>query len=476
MALTSFTDAFWGNDPERGFQALFCRMKQAKRVTAKVLHLFQERVSIEQEYAKRLEKLARCFQISDEIGSMKLALNTVANELQTASVAHQCLATNIKAQLVVPTVEFLALQSATRKNHMAIIDDHLKTKFALHNAAAKAQDKYKSKCREVNELMNQKPGKPPKEMEKIQAKLHRTKFYAQQYDVEYLGLVEQHNEVHNKWEEDFTVACRECEKLEEDRFYFLRSKLWTYANIFSALCVSNDESFERIRVSLEQCNFAKDLSELLESCSTGETRPQPLQYTNFHTGSELRPLDALPPLAKPRKSIGLKIKTISEYRPSAENIPSVAPPINETAEISSSSLGKWAIHFLSTLIPKNAPTTINRNGGASSDATLDSSNYEFEDAPRRNSNLGASLPIEVDEYLEYDPFDVPQDCAILFHARVIYSYSAQSFEELSIAKGQVIPVIGQQDDGWWEGVMVDNGRLRRGLFPGNFAEVAEVDV
>jgi hypothetical protein len=59
----------------------------------------------------------------------------------------------------------------------------------------------------------------------------------------------------------------------------------------------------------------------------------------------------------------------------------------------------------------------------------------------------------------------------------MYDYKSQAKEELDIRKDQMIPVIATHEDGyvfinvrWWEGLGIENGRKRKGLFPSNFTE------
>jgi hypothetical protein len=70
----------------------------------------------------------------------------------------------------------------------------------------------------------------------------------------------------------------------------------------------------------------------------------------------------------------------------------------------------------------------------------------------------------------YDPYDVPDTIAVLFTVRVLYDYQSCAREELSIFKDQLIPVTATHEDGWWEGIVVEKGRRRKGLFPSNFTE------
>jgi hypothetical protein len=52
----------------------------------------------------------------------------------------------------------------------------------------------------------------------------------------------------------------------------------------------------------------------------------------------------------------------------------------------------------------------------------------------------------------------------------MYLYNAQIPEELTFSKGDILAVLRQQDDGWWEAEVVGKDVLRRGLVPSNYLQ------
>jgi len=54
----------------------------------------------------------------------------------------------------------------------------------------------------------------------------------------------------------------------------------------------------------------------------------------------------------------------------------------------------------------------------------------------------------------------------LFYVKVMYDYDPQGEEELALTEGEVIPVISDAEDPWWEGEK--NGKT--GMFPSNFVQ------
>lgn len=54
-------------------------------------------------------------------------------------------------------------------------------------------------------------------------------------------------------------------------------------------------------------------------------------------------------------------------------------------------------------------------------------------------------------------------------ARAMYAYTAATPEELGFAKGDVLTILGLQDDGWWEADIAGRGPMV-GLVPSNYLQ------
>ncbi|XP_052808566.1 SH3 domain-containing kinase-binding protein 1-like isoform X2 [Mya arenaria] len=54
-------------------------------------------------------------------------------------------------------------------------------------------------------------------------------------------------------------------------------------------------------------------------------------------------------------------------------------------------------------------------------------------------------------------------------AKVVFSYEPEQEDELKLELGEVLDIIKQEEEGWWEGQL--NGR--QGMFPSNFVEIIE---
>lgn len=130
------------------------------------------------------------------------------------------------------------------------------------------------------------------EERKNKAKLEKTQIQLASNSNEYEAAVKTLEETTGRWNKEWKAACDKFQDLEEERLDFSKSSLWTYANIASTVCVSDDASCEKIRLSLEGCEVEKDIVYFIKDKGTGQEIPDPPRFINFckedtDTGSEV---------------------------------------------------------------------------------------------------------------------------------------------------------------------------------------------
>lgn len=78
------------------------------------------------------------------------------------------------------------------------------------------------------------------EERKNKAKLEKTQIQMASNSNEYEAAVKTLEETTGRWNKEWKSACDKFQDLEEERLDFTKSSLWTYANIASTVCVSDD--------------------------------------------------------------------------------------------------------------------------------------------------------------------------------------------------------------------------------------------
>lgn len=116
------------------------------------------------------------------------------------------------------------------------------------------------------------------------AKLEKTQISLATSNQEYEQAVKALEETTARWNREWKAASDKFQDLEEERLDFTKSSLWTFANISSTVCVSDDSSCEKIRISLEKMEVDKDIIHFIREKGTGQEIPDPPKYINFCRG------------------------------------------------------------------------------------------------------------------------------------------------------------------------------------------------
>lgn len=116
------------------------------------------------------------------------------------------------------------------------------------------------------------------------AKLEKTQISLATANTEYENAVKALEETTARWNREWKAAADKFQDLEEERLDFTKSSLWTFANIASTVCVSDDASCEKIRLALEKTEVEKDIVHFITDQGTGQEIPDPPKYINFCRG------------------------------------------------------------------------------------------------------------------------------------------------------------------------------------------------
>ncbi|SNX81479.1 related to Cell division control protein 15 [Melanopsichium pennsylvanicum] len=280
---TSFCNAFWGQN-DAGFEAISARMKASQRTLDELKYLYKERADIEADYAKRLAKLSRLALGHSETGALKAAFDVVKIELDTTSRTHSDLATMIKKDLEAAVTDFANRSWNTRKAAQANIEKLHKHKQTQENYVNKSREKYEQDCIKINGYTAQSSLVQGKDFDKVVYKLDKAQATVSQNDKDYQNFVRALKDTTVKWNAEWKAYLDQCQDQEEERLDFTKSNLWNFANAVSAVCVADDESCERIRVSLENVDTPRDVQLFIQCYGTGSLIPASPDYINYAKG------------------------------------------------------------------------------------------------------------------------------------------------------------------------------------------------
>lgn len=265
------------------------------------------RASIEDDYARKLMSLCRKSLGSQEMGTLKHSLDTVRGEVESIAKQHQNIAAQMKTELEEPLAAFAGGMKERRKIVQNTVEKLLKIKIQqtqLVNkvreelsqplpaplfadadvVAAKTRDRYEQECLKIKGYLAQGHMVMGQEERKNKAKLEKTQISLATSNTEYENAVKALEETTARWNREWKAAADKFQDLEEERLDFTKNSLWTFANIASTVCVSDDASCEKIRLSLEKMEVEKDIMHFIKERGTGQEIPDPPKYINFCRG------------------------------------------------------------------------------------------------------------------------------------------------------------------------------------------------
>ncbi|KAL8638151.1 MAG: hypothetical protein Q9228_004666 [Teloschistes exilis] len=279
----SFANNFWGKD-DAGVQPLLERMHNAKVTCDELKAFYNARATIEDEYARKLLALCRKPLGSSEAGTLRSSLDVVRGEVESMGKAHQGIAAQMKSELEEPLGAFAGGMKERRKIVQAGVEKLYKIKQQQTQAVNKSRDRYEQDCLKIKGYLAQGHMVMGQEERKNKAKMEKTQIQLASTSNEYEAAVKALEETTGRWNRDWKSACDKFQDLEEERLDFSKSSLWTFANVASTVCVSDDASCEKMRLSLESCEVEKDISSFIHERGTGQEIPDPPKYINFCRG------------------------------------------------------------------------------------------------------------------------------------------------------------------------------------------------
>ncbi|KAJ2560043.1 formin-binding protein [Coemansia sp. RSA 1933] len=263
-----FADNFWSAD-ERCISVLMHKLKNAKQTCSDILQMVQARAQMEEELGKKLAKQARAGLGCEEVGSIKDALRTIRAELEANAKSHLELARQLRAEIEKPLATFISDQRTKRRAQTTIIQKTEGDRNALRSQVRKLQDKRRADTKKVGDLDLQVNGLQGGVDPKLRGKLDRAQMQQKATENEFVDVRMRLREADHQWRNVWRAACDVFQVLEEERIEYLKTSLWTYTNLVSSTCVSDDESMESIRQDLEKISVADDIAVFIETFGTG---------------------------------------------------------------------------------------------------------------------------------------------------------------------------------------------------------------
>uniref|UniRef100_A0A674K282 Proline-serine-threonine phosphatase interacting protein 1 n=1 Tax=Terrapene triunguis TaxID=2587831 RepID=A0A674K282_9SAUR len=242
-------------------------LKMAKDVE----DLLKQRAQAEERYGKELVQIARKF-----VALKCLLFDNQRHEIENVGNSHIQLALMLKDELK-GIEEFRERQKEQRKKYEIAMERAQKSKVSLYKKTMESKKTYEQKCKDADEAEQAferiSASGNQKQTEKSQNKAKQCKDTANEAERAYKQYIEQLDKARMEWEKEHISTCEAFQLQECDRITILRNSLWVHCNQLSMQCVKDDEMYEEVRVSLENCNVESDMDYFIKNKMTGTDPP-----------------------------------------------------------------------------------------------------------------------------------------------------------------------------------------------------------
>ncbi|NXX93342.1 PPIP1 protein, partial [Centropus bengalensis] len=398
-----------------GYEMLIQRLLDGRKMCKDVEDLLKQRAQAEERYGKELIQIARKAGGQTEINTLKAAFERLKQQIESVGNSHIQLAVMLKDELK-GIEEFRERQKEQRKKYESTMERMQKSKLSHYKKTMESKKTYEQKCKEADEAEQSfertSTTGNQKQAEKSQNKAKQCRDAANEAENVYKQNIEQLDKVRTEWEQEHIKTCEVFQLQECDRISFLRNSLWVHCNQLSMQCVEDDELYEKVRVSLENCVVKSDIDHFIKTKMTGTQPPDAIGYENYYSREANRSNSS------PTQSCGM-MKRFSELlhgssKHNTESTTPSAPPLGMSLQ-----------------------------------------EISFPDVLEKTDRVYASILVN-----EQAGITSSRDY------RVLYDYTAQNMDELDISEGDIVVVIEENEDGWW--TVARNGQ--QGFVPGSYLE------
>ncbi|KAI8977048.1 hypothetical protein BDF20DRAFT_913426 [Mycotypha africana] len=285
----NFSDGFW-DDHNKGVDIIMSRLRKSRETCEEIRKIYELRANIEQDYGERLLKLAQNSRIGEfEENTFAETLSRIPSALETTARAHIDLAQQLKDHLEAPLDGFVRDQKDLRRAQQQQIEKSKQFRSLYQADVLRAKECYSSECNKLIALeqylsdikSNTRPASAD-EILRIEKEIEEQKKMVAVADQVYKRSIDNYNAGNETWVNDWTNVANICQEMEVKRISYLRSTLWSFANMMTSTFSIDEECCDRIRTALEITDVQKDIQTFVQRYGTGNRIPGPLSYGQLY--------------------------------------------------------------------------------------------------------------------------------------------------------------------------------------------------
>ncbi|OWB76477.1 hypothetical protein B5S32_g629 [[Candida] boidinii] len=286
VSVQAYSKHFWSVD-DSSVKILRKNFYECIETLEILLATFKERIAIEEDYSRKLLNINKKKNLTAyERGTLGESLSTLKLETVQLGNSHKNQAAKINTEVYLPLQSLISNLKGKAKPVEETINKLTHYMNSLETNVEIAKTKYERDFLKYSGYKRETILADAHEARKLEPKIETAKKSMIKHREKYYNLVVEYNSTLEAWKKEWSNACEVYQQIDEEKHKFLKSYLWEYANAVSTSCVSDDQSSENIRVSLESCKYKEDAEAFIESYATGSTLMGPIEFVDFAAGQK----------------------------------------------------------------------------------------------------------------------------------------------------------------------------------------------
>ncbi|EGT52696.1 hypothetical protein CAEBREN_03662 [Caenorhabditis brenneri] len=271
-----YADHFWG-EKHHGFQVLQENLKKSEDTVAEVAQFVKERLSVEDEYVKAINrsvhKVSNYIQNGSNIEAMWLLTK---GTMELMAEIHVMLVKNLQ-DLSREVLKYKDDVNRTRKElkqpHVAEAVNLMQT---TTTCLQKAKETYQHRCQEL-EKAKKETNANVKEISKIELKVSRARD-------EYKSYVEKYEVVREDFETKMSESCKKFQTFDRSLYASIQQFILLFANHSTEMSSANFQVAEQFRESIQHLNADEFVRKFIKAKSTGSEKPPHVLFEDTENG------------------------------------------------------------------------------------------------------------------------------------------------------------------------------------------------
>ncbi|TRY84991.1 hypothetical protein DNTS_016181, partial [Danionella cerebrum] len=253
-----------------GFDVLLQKQMKGKQMQKEMASFMRERIRIEEEYSRSLNKLSQSALAAQEDGTLGAAWAQLRKSLAEEADVHHRFSSKLHGEVEKPLEGFRGNFKKDLKRYEHQMADLRRNLSCNVSAVLKASHSLSERQKDL-ELKTRRM--EMKLCSKTEEDMKRAQIRSTQAGEELKRCVHLYNQSQSAWFEEMVTSSLELERLEEQRVEVIRQHLHQYTTLRHETDMFNQSSVEAVDKLLRSINPTKDRETWVQEQKTGEIRP-----------------------------------------------------------------------------------------------------------------------------------------------------------------------------------------------------------